>query len=90
MNVEMADVVAAPAPVRPSADVTAFTNHHATSEHALLVSLRERESKLRRTRAKTADAGDVAALTAEIDAIGACKAALKASLKRSRSSRASS
>lgn len=71
-------------------DLSHYINHHATSEHALLVSLRERESKLRRSLKTARDAAEVAALHVEIDAIAQCKDALKASMKREKKKKASS
>ncbi|KAE8888842.1 hypothetical protein PF005_g1920 [Phytophthora fragariae] len=58
----------------------AFTS----SDFSLLVSLRERERKLRRERGKLRDPTQIAAIEEELQAVAQCKAAVKADIKRQR------
>ncbi|KAG3116241.1 hypothetical protein PI124_g3792 [Phytophthora idaei] len=66
------------APMDETADSKAFTS----SDFSLLVSLRERERKLRRERGKLNDPIQIAAIEKELEAITECKMAVKADIKR--------
>uniref|UniRef100_K3WX60 Uncharacterized protein n=1 Tax=Globisporangium ultimum (strain ATCC 200006 / CBS 805.95 / DAOM BR144) TaxID=431595 RepID=K3WX60_GLOUD len=87
---ETSDVPSSSPPTK-SADVLQSMNHHGTPDSALLISLRERESKLKRQLNKAkGDASHTAAINTEIDAIERCKASLKTNLKREANKTASS
>ncbi|ETM56292.1 hypothetical protein PPTG_00648 [Phytophthora nicotianae INRA-310] len=66
------------APMDDLGESKAFTS----SDFSLLVSLRERERKLRRERSKLSDPSQIAALDKEMEAITECKMAVKADIKR--------
>lgn len=85
----MSDLASSHPQVTAGDDMLQYMSHHATSEQSLLVSLREREIKLRRELKKAkGDAAEVDAINAEIDSIVQCKKTLKANLKRSKASQA--
>ncbi|CAH0485622.1 unnamed protein product [Peronospora farinosa] len=57
-------------------------NSFASSDFALLMSLRERERKLRRERGKERESIQVAAIDKELEAVAECTKAVKADIKR--------
>ncbi|RLN87888.1 hypothetical protein BBJ28_00006871 [Nothophytophthora sp. Chile5] len=76
---ETSEVAATTSTTDDSGDTAgAFTS----SDFALLLSLRERERKLRRERGRVNDTAQVAAIDKQLDAVSECKAAVKADIKR--------
>lgn len=76
----MSDVEATPTATRE--ELLQARKPHAAPAHGLLVALRERERTLSKVLRATPDAGEAAALHAELDAIAQCKVSLKANVKR--------
>ncbi|KAG7385959.1 hypothetical protein PHYPSEUDO_000921 [Phytophthora pseudosyringae] len=66
----------------PMDDVAETPGGFTSSDFSLLVSLRERERKLRRERGKRSDPSQIAAVDKELEAVAECKTAVKADIKR--------
>ncbi|GMF34210.1 unnamed protein product [Phytophthora fragariaefolia] len=66
----------------PMDDANDTQGAFASSDFSLLVSLRERERKLRRERGKLRDPTQIAAIDKELEAVAECKKAVKADIKR--------
>lgn len=66
----------------PTDDLPEHTSGFTSSDFSLLISLRERERKLRRKQSKTIDSSKIAAIEKELEAVAACKTAVKADIKR--------
>ncbi|KAG6592774.1 uncharacterized protein IUM83_16169 [Phytophthora cinnamomi] len=66
----------------PMDDATDTTGAFTSSDFSLLLSLRERERKLRRERGKLSEPTQIAAIDKELEAVAECKAAVKANIKR--------
>jgi hypothetical protein len=67
-------------------DIPDATGAFASSDFTLLVSLRERERKLRRERGRQSDKSQIAAIDSELEAVAECKAAVKADIRRQKAS----
>ncbi|GMF11489.1 unnamed protein product [Phytophthora lilii] len=63
-------------------DIPEDAGAFASSDFTLLLSLRERERKLRRERGKLREPSQIAAIDKELDTVAECKTAVKADIKR--------